>query len=203
MNGLFFGNTATSGGVDPRYPKFLMDTIIMKYNAINYIQLADLVSDDSTPFNGMKYTFSSSEVKASIKSRKQLFLFTSDPYLESDILTMTATDLDGFSTTQDILLIITDGYHTYSPTSFNGNGNCSFDIMTLYPDLQSNFFDDTIYLVNSPYQNFRKNSINLNLKLNGTTVEIRPKLSGTLTGYIYIANPTIHKLLTIEYTINN
>ncbi|MBP5583210.1 MAG: T9SS type A sorting domain-containing protein, partial [Bacteroidales bacterium] len=87
-------------------PEILMDTIMIKYNACNYIQLSELVSDDFTPYNKMKYSFTSN-VKASVMLRKQLRLFTDNPDLESDILTMTVTDADGVSTTKDILLLLT------------------------------------------------------------------------------------------------
>jgi hypothetical protein len=87
-------------------PEILMDTIMIKYNACNYIQLSELVSDDFTPYNKMKYSFTSN-VKASVMLRKQLRLFTDNPDLESDILTMTVTDAEGVSTTKDILLLLT------------------------------------------------------------------------------------------------
>ena len=87
-------------------PEILMDTIMIKYNACNYIQLSELVSDDFTPYNKMKYSFTSN-VKASVMLRKQLRLFTDNPDLESDILTMTVTDAEGVSTTKEILLLLT------------------------------------------------------------------------------------------------
>ena len=87
-------------------PVILMDTIVMKFNACSYILMKDLVSDDFTSTNQMKYTFSS-KVKATLMLKKQLRLFTDDPEIDYDILTMTATDAEGLTTTKEILLLLT------------------------------------------------------------------------------------------------
>ena len=109
MNGLFFGNTASGGGVDPRYPVIIMpNPTFIKYNACTYINLSEIATDDTTSYKKLDFQFecdSEDVVIDVIRSRKyQMRTYTDNPDLDETILHVTVTDLDGFTTKKDITL---------------------------------------------------------------------------------------------------
>lgn len=109
MNGLFFGNTAAGGGgVDPRYPKILInDFIVVPYNTVYSLKKRYMVSDNNYAWNNLTDTFTDTSVSTKF-SMKTTWSFISRKYTTVDSCVYTVTNPDGFSTSKSLHLYIRD-----------------------------------------------------------------------------------------------
>ncbi|MBO7054908.1 MAG: Ig-like domain-containing protein, partial [Bacteroidales bacterium] len=87
-------------------PVVLIEDVQIKYNACTYLKLSDIFSDDRTPNNKLKYSFSANVVSVKVCMKTQLSMISKDPELEYDTLYVTVKDAEGLETTAKILMYV-------------------------------------------------------------------------------------------------
>lgn len=209
MNGLFFGNTASGGGVDPRYPVIIPDYFGVRYNAVNYTRVEYTVQDKTYSWKKISWTFDrycqNISINMPMKTQWSMITSPASDEMEYTLWHCEATNPDGFTTKKDIPL--------FCETSYNGKSieieetpTYSVDLTELFSDVeQCSDYDYTsakCYDTTSQWDPTYSPYYNANL--NGTVLQINQitELDRNLTRmHIFIVNAD-NRTLFVYFQIN-
>lgn len=211
MNGLFFGNTASSGGVDPRYPVIIPDYVGVCSNVTNYLRLQYAVQDKTYSWNKISWTYDKNCHNITIKlvmKTQWSFLAGKVDEVEYALWHCEATNPGGFTTKKDIPLFCQTSYNGKS-IEIEETSTYSVDLIELFSDVEPcsdyNYTSAKCYDI-YPYSNQWDTAYSpyYNVKLNGTVLQINQitelDVSQTYM-YIFIVNAE-NRTLFVKFIIS-
>ena len=89
------------------YPAIDIDVVIIAFNACTYINLSDVAHDDMTSYKKLGFEFEAEVAQLDvIRSRKfELRIYTDNPDVTYDLMTVTCTDADNHTSVKGVPLI--------------------------------------------------------------------------------------------------
>lgn len=89
------------------YPVIDIDVVIITVNACTYLNLSEIAHDDMTSYRSLGFEFDADVAQLDVvRSRKfQLYIYTDNPDVTYDLMTVTCTDADNHTNIKGVPLI--------------------------------------------------------------------------------------------------